>query len=164
MTRYPRWIRALLAGVALTWIGCPSLHVEWADYNPGSFAPMDRFAFAPEPQLSANAGRADLEIRRANRALATREMREALEAKGYQHDAASPDYTVHFLMGEGAKDVYQPYGSNLQGELDVWFVRRGETDRFWHGWAALTLYGEIDATEEIKEAAVRVLGPVPPRR
>lgn len=164
MSRSPRWTRVMIAALALTWVGCPSLRVEWADYNPGSFAPMDRFAFAPEPKLSANAGRADLEMRRGNRALATREMRAVLEAKGYTHDATAADFVLHFQMGEGSKDVYQPYGRNLQGELDVWLVRKGQKDRFWHGWAALTLYGEIDATEEIKEAAVRVLQPVPPLR
>lgn len=164
MTRTPRWTRVLIAALALTWVGCPSLRVEWADYNPGSFAPMDRFAFAPEPQLAANPGRADLERRRANRALATGEIRAVLEAKGYTHDAAAPAYVVHLWMGEASKDMDQPYGSNLQGELDVWFVRQGETDRFWHGWAALTLYGEIDATDEIKEAALQVLAPVPPLR
>lgn len=164
MMRTLRWTRALLAGAALALVGCPSLHTEWADYNPTSFAPMASFAFAPEPRLSTDMSRVDLETRRANRALATGEMRAALEAKGYTHDAASPDFVVHFLMGERYRETSRPEDMTLQGELDVWFVRRGERDRFWHGWAEITLYGKIDATEEIREASVKVLETVPSRR
>ena len=67
-------------------------------------------------------------------------------------------------MGEKMAETFQPHDQRREGELDVWLVRQGERDRFWHGWASLTLYEQIDATDEIREACVKVLGPVPPRR
>ena len=155
--------RAALALAALALLGCPSLRAEWADYNPQSFQPMASFAFAPEPKLSTDMSRVSLETRKANRALATREIRAQLEATGYAYDPGSADFVVHFLMGEVSKDDFQVYQQGLQGELQIWLVRRGERDRFWDGWAHMTLYGKIDVREEIEQAVVKVLERVPPR-
>ena len=155
-------VAALLA--ALTASACTSLRVEFDPERSRDFADLHRFAFAPGPDLRPSAGQTDVAERQRNRDVALQELREALREKGYEHDSGKPDYLVHFWLGQSSRDAFQPYdGQAARGELDVWFSRPGTNDRFWSGWAYVTLYGRIDAENEIRKAVELLVADVPAR-
>jgi hypothetical protein len=149
---------------SLTWLGCTSLRIEFDPDRSRDFVDLHRFAFAPGPDLRPSAGQADVAERQRNRDVAIRELREALQEKGYEHDSGKPDYMVHLWLGQSSGDAFQPYeGQASRGELDVWFSRPGTNDRFWAGWAYITLYGTIDAEDEISKAVALLIADVPGR-
>jgi len=153
---------ALMAVVAST--GCTSLGVEFDPDRSRDFVDLQRFSFAPGPDLRPSAGQADVAERQRNRDVARQGLRQELEKKGYEHDSVKPDYIVHFWLGRSFGDAFQPYeGQAARGELDVWFSRPGKKDRFWSGWAYVSLYGRIDAEQEVRKAVELLVADVPAR-
>ncbi len=137
--------------------------MEWDEERIRDFLPYQTFGFAPPPRMSPALDAARADQRRKNRELAHQELRRGLEERGYTHSADAPDLVVHYWLGEASKDVYQPYGTQRQGELDVWFVDPKKETRVWGGWATLTLWEDIDGAAEIREACARLLEDVPER-
>jgi hypothetical protein len=155
-------VAALLAVLAST--GCTSLRVEFDPDRSRDFVDLHRFSFAPGPDLRPSAGQADVAERQRNRDVALQGLRQELEKKGYEHDSVKPDYIVHFWLGRSSGDAFQPYeGQAARGELDVWFSRPGKNDRFWSGWAYVSLYGRIDAEQEVRKAVELLVADVPAR-
>ena len=116
------------------------------------------------PELKPTAGQADVAERQRDHDVAIQELRTALEDKGYEHDSKQPDDIVHFWIGQRSGDAFQPYeGQAARGEPDVWFSRPGNNERFWSGWAHITLYGTIDSETEIRKAVKRLIDDLPAR-
>jgi hypothetical protein len=150
-----------LSVVALS--GCARLNVQWDEARIHDFAPYRTFTFAPDPGVAPGLTPDRADQSRSNRDLAKRELRSGLEGRGYAHAAANADFVIHYWLGNAAKDGLEPSGSQRQGELDVWFINPGDQQRFWGGWASMTLYQDIDGADEIREACGRLLEDVPVR-
>ena len=102
----------------------------------------------------------------ANRAIAEREVRRALEAKGLRAaDRASADLLVRVLLDRRHKTRLSgsiSTGGEYVG-MEVSLDDRTSGERVWSGWAAETYSDELQAATEIPKAVDLIFESYPPK-
>jgi hypothetical protein len=147
----------VVAAVALlTLSGCASrLQGEVSYDDRADFSRYRTFALAPGDSGAP-----------AARALAEREVKRALEAKGLREvDRASADLVAHLLLDRRRKarlsGSISPGGEAVG--MEVALEDRASGERVWASWAAETYDESLEVEEEIPKAVDLIFESYPPR-
>jgi hypothetical protein len=154
--RKPRAWFVLAAVALLSLAGCASrLQGEVSYDDRADFSRYRSFALAPGTSGPP-----------AARAIAEREVRRALEAKGLRAvDPASADLVAHILLDRRRKarlsGSISPGGEAVG--MEVALEDRASGERVWSSWAAETYDESLEVETEIPKAVDLIFESYPPR-